>query len=260
MAGKGYASVADRSFVAVGSDLDEGEWGAIGTKKYDKASPEDATALLGAPQDVVWKLRLRWGIAGIVEALGIKPAKDLDGPWDACQRRLFHQIGIGVDHDAPAVRAAADRLRIGLLLGDGTGQTQLGLDEEVDFGRNQLTLTAPGGPLAADAKLLELGDTLKKVGETTEALAKALGRSAGGKRAGRPSTKIREAVAACAASFNAVHESIDWFLDRLPAGGERERLLALKAPLEALLARVPSAAVAEPEAAPAPPVQPAPPA
>jgi hypothetical protein len=152
------------------------------------------------------------------------------------------------------VRDAADRLLAGLLSGTGTAQTQLDCNAEVDFGRNQIKLTTEGGHLAADAKKLKLADVLADVAKTTEALAKALGRSSGEKRK-PPSRQLRDAVAECAASFTAVHDDLAWFISRTPKGPDRDHLEMLLAPLEALLARTTPAASAAPpmpETAPGP--------
>lgn len=249
MAALGYGSINDRAFVAFADELEEGAWRDIVTKKYEKEAKESASALLAAPQPVVWKLRLRFGIGGIVEALGVPSLALLDAGWDASQRRLFHRIATAVDDNDRAVRDAADRLAARLLLGTGTAQTQLDYHAEVDFGRNQIAITQ-AGPLAADVKKIKLEDALADVKKATEDLAGGLGRSAGEKRKA-PSKALREAVAECAGCFNAIHEQIDWFARRTPKGPERDTLTALLAPLEALLERSTQAPVAQ--AAPAAP-------
>lgn len=235
MAGLGYGSVNDRAFVAFADELEEGAWKDIVTKKYEEAGKESAAALLAAPQPVVWKLRLRFGIGAVLAALGAPALAALDNAWDASQRRLFHRIATGIDDKDRTVRDAADRLAARLLLGTGTAQTQLDYDGEVDFGRNQIALTQSGA-LAADVKKLKLEDALADIKKTTEDLAEGLGRSGGAKRKA-PSKLLREAVAECAASFNAIHEQIGWFLRRTANGAERDTLTALLAPLEALLSR-----------------------
>lgn len=256
MATYGYGIVPDRGFVAFEAEFDEGAWKAIATKKYDDAQ-NNAAALLQAPLPVVWKQRMRWSIAGVVAALGAPSLAELDQGWDAAQRRLFHRIAIGVDDGERAVRDAADRLRSQLLAGSGTAQTQLDLDGEVDFGRQQIALTQEGGPLAADVKKLKLGEALAEVAKATEALAKGLGRAAGTKRR-PPSRRLRDAVAECAAAFNAVHDELVWFIGRTPPGTDRDTLTALIKPLEDLLAR--HSPATSPAAEPSEPAAPAAPA
>ena len=254
MATYGYGNVPDRGFVGFERELDAGAWKRINAKKLDDEAKMNGAALLQEPHPVVWKLRLRWGIEAVVAALGATPMTALDEAWDAAQRRLFHRIAIGVDDRDRAVRDAADRLRSQLLSGAGTAQTQLDYDGEVDFGRQQITLTHEGGPLAADAKKLKLGDVLSEVANTTEALAKGLGR-AGGEKRKPPSRRLRDAVAECAATFNAVHDDLDWFASRTPPGPDRDHLHALLGPLEELLGRhqpasTPSVPPGEPPAGP----------
>ena len=150
---------------------------------------------------------------------------------------------------------AARLPQVWILAGTGVAQTQYDFDAEVDFGLNPIALTQAGGPLAADARKLKLGDALADVAKTTEALAKGLGRGTGDKRR-PPSRKLRSAIAERAASFNGVHEDLAWFVGRTPPGAERDRLTALLVPLEALLSRHAPAAPAE--AVPAEPTSPTP--
>lgn len=258
MTAYGYGNVTDRAFVAFDRELDDGAWKGIALKKADEQAHENAALLLNAPQLVIWKLRLRWGSAGVIAALGAAPLAELDGNWDSAQRRLFHRVATGIDDDDRAVRAAADRLSAQILAGTGVAQTQYDFEAEVDFGFNQIALTQADGPLAADVKRLKLADALADVAKTTEALAKGIGRGTGEKRR-PPSRKLRSAIAECAASFNGVHEDLAWFIGRTPTGAERDKLTALLVPLEALLSRHAPAAPAEAapvEAAPVTPEQP----
>ena len=254
MAAFGYGNVKDRAFVAFERELDDGAWKDIATDAYDASAKENASVLLNAPLPVIWKLRLRMGIASVLATLAAPNLGVLDNTWDASQRRLFHRIAVGIDDPNLAVRNAADRLFAGLLAGTGTAQTQLDYDAEVDFGRQQIALTREGSPLAADAKKLKLGDTLEDIDKATEALAKALGRGKGEKRKS-PSHQLRKAVSECASSFNGVHDDLAWMIERTPKGVERDRLEALLMPLEALLTRNPASGEAAAETSEATPGQ-----
>jgi hypothetical protein len=101
--------------------------------------------------------------------------------------------------------------------------------------------------IAADAKKVKLSDALVDVQKSTEALANALGRSSGEKRKA-PSKQLRDALRECAAAFNSVHDEITWFVSKTPPGAERDRLVALLGPLDALLERTDSGAAASPAA------------
>jgi hypothetical protein len=239
MAGHGYGNVTDRAFVAFDRELNQGAWNEVQVTSEQSAAKENAAVLLVAPLPVLWKLQLRWAIAGIIAVLGAPTIAKLDDAWDGTQRRLFHHIAIGVDSDDPLVRAAADRLRMQLLAGMGTAQTQLSCDDEVDFGRKQIALTQEGGPLHFDAKKVKLTAVLADVHKATEALGQALGRGSSEKRKA-PSKLLRDAMAECSDAFNSVHDQLDWFISRTPPGAEHDRLNALLGPLQALLERVAS--------------------
>ncbi len=162
-----------------------------------------------------------------------------DAEWDSAQRALNLCLATAAEHKDPAVREAAGRLRGALLKGAGTEQTTLSYDEEVDYGRQQL-LRAAKDPLAADAKKIPgLRDHLARIDEATEALAKAIGRGPGQKRAAAPSKRLREAMSACVTAFNAIHDEIAWTVEHTPPGKVRDHLEALHAPFLALLDRYP---------------------
>lgn len=258
MSNYGYSYVSDKAFVAFLHDLSEGAWKGVSIIKHDNPEKTVTAATLDASHPVVWKLRIVWAIAALKDALGTTTVDKLDAAWDAGQRRLFHQLATHADDKDAEVREAAGRLKAQLLDGDGTGQTILGYDEEVDFGRKQLELVKDGQG-AADVKKLKLGDTMQDIKETTEALANGIGRKAGGKRTAAPSTRQREALAVCTAAFNGVHDDIAWFIEHTPNGPDRDKLSALQAPFEALLQRnPPPAGKGGGGSAPAAPAEPAP--
>ena len=260
MAQYGYGGLKDRVFLGFEKELETGAWKEVGTKKIEAEAKESVTALLKAPLRVTWKVRLRFGIAGVIAALGVPQITELDATWDSSQRRLFHRLGAAVDDKDSIVRAAADRLWPVLLLGTGTQQTTLDYDDEVNFGRRQVAAAGPGGPLAADAKIAKIETEIADIDKATEALAAGLGRGTGSKRRA-PSQQVREAVADCAKIFNGVHDDLVWFVEHAPSGPERDHLSDLLAPLNALLDRSkPVAAPTEEAASPEEPATPAAPA
>jgi hypothetical protein len=255
MAGYGYSHVTEKGFSAFAHDLNEGVWKEVSIKKYD--GPEQKNAhLLDLPRPVAWKLRASWVIADLERALAGSSSEvlqRLDTEWDSAQRALNFAIATGLEHKDPAHREAAGRLHAALLAGSGAEQTGYRYDEEVDFGRHQISITGKG-PLAADAKKVGLGEHLDRVRAATEALAAGLGREPGQKRAAIRSRQLRDAIAGCTATFNAIHDEIAWLLDHLPPGEQHEKLEALHAPFLALLDRYPprSSAVAERKGSEAP--------
>jgi hypothetical protein len=170
---------------------------------------------------------------------------ELDASWDSCQRKVNYRLAEHAESKEPEVQKAAERLRAQLLHGGGSGQTSFDYDQEVDFGRNQIELSKEPAA-AADVKKLKMGDLLQEIADTTEALAKGHGRAPGTKRSGAPSIQQREAHTACSAAFNGVHDEIAWFIENTENGSDRDKLIELQAPFEALLARnPPRAAVAK---------------
>jgi hypothetical protein len=252
MSGYGYSTLTDRAFVGFLSELSSGAWAKIDTSKFEHLGDHGAASLLDAPHTVVWKLRLTWGIQGVMSALGNKPVGELDDAWDATQRRLFHKIAAAADAPESAQRDAADRLTAVLLLGNGTAQTALDYDAEVDFGRKQVALARSNQSIAADVKELGLEPTLAQIEQATEALAGGIGRQTGGKRA-TPSRRLRSALFDCAATFSGVRDAIEWFLSRTHPGTQHDQLEALLAPLVTLASRgSPTAHTQPPTPAPAP--------
>ncbi|WP_438031877.1 hypothetical protein [Sorangium sp. So ce204] len=240
MARYGYSFVPDRGFSAFSRDLDGGAWKDVSIKKYDtpdRMPPQ----LVEAPRPVAWKLRATWCIAALDEALGIASATELaalDAEWDAAQRALHHFVASAEEGEDAAVREAASRIRAVMLKGNGTEQTRLGYDPEVDFGRSQVA--AAKRSMEADLKKIGAGAHLKRIEKATEALARGIGRGGGEKRPGTRAKRLRAAISGCVTAFNAIHDEITWLLAHsAPGGKQRQQLEALHAPFLALLDRYP---------------------
>jgi hypothetical protein len=251
----GYGYVPEKAFIAFTRDLSEGAWKDVILAKYDNPDHSLSAAVLDAPRPVTWKLRATWAIQVLRDAVGVSAEvlEQLDVDWDSLQRKLHYSIAIAEEARDPAIREAAARLRGALLLGNGTGQTVLGWEEEVDFGRQQIELTTRG-PLAEDAKKISLTPLLEAIHGSTEALARGLGRGPGQRRAAARTTRIREAMTGCVTAFNGIHDELLWFLANTHAGETRGYLEQLLAPFQALLDRNPPSTsdAVTPAAAPSP--------
>lgn len=250
----GYSYVPEKGFLAFSADLSQDAWKDVSIKQLDTPPPLSLVTFLKAPRPVVWKLRLTWGIRALIDAnaTGAEAVAQLDEAWDSVQRKLHFCLGTAGEDKDIGRRQAAERLRGALLLGNGTGQTKLGWQEEVDFGRRQIKL-AVEGPFADDVKKLSLKGLFEEIDATTEALASGIGRGSGKRRAGNRTARLREALAECVAAFNGVHDEIAWLLEYVEAGEERDHLAALLTPFEALLERYPAPAASRASAsAPAP--------
>ncbi len=238
MSGYGYSYVSDKAFVAFAHHLRQGAWGNVSIATYEGEGKKLDAAALDAPHPVLWKLRIVLVITALKQALGSGKLDVLDAGWDSSQRRLDFRLAERADDPDPDVRAAASRLRRQLLRGKGTEQPSYDFDAEVDFGRKQVEL-AKQEAIAADIKKLKVDDLFHDIEKATEALAGGLGRKPGGKRTGPPSVQQRDALAACTAAFNGVHDHIAWFIENTPNGPARDALEALQAPFASLLARNP---------------------
>ncbi len=252
MAGHGYSFVTDRGFNGFSRELESGAWGAVSIKKYDAEDEAAKLPLADTPAVVVWKLRTLWGIRAVAKATGVDALAEFDAEWDSAQRALNLAVGAAEEHKEPATRAAAGRIRLSLLSGGGVAQTQIGFDQEVDFGLNQIDL-ASRSPLAADVKTAGVGEHLKRIQAATEAFAVALGRDTGKGRAPARGRRIREALIACSTAFNGIHDEIEWAIEHTSDHEQRARLEGLLAPLNGLLERYPApAAPAAPAAGQSP--------
>lgn len=254
MAQFGYGYVPEKGFIAFTRDLSSGAWHAVVIpKKLDPAAERwHATALMDLPRVVYWKLRASSAIEWLRAALGVGTAEvleALDGNWDRLQRRLNHRIGDAEEDSKATHREAAKRLRGQLLSGNGTAQTNISYDEEIDFGWNQVELASKGAT-AEYVKLLGLGDLLHEINAATNDLAKGLGRTPGQKRTAPRFARVRAALAECAGVFNGVHDDIAWAVAHSEPGPEQDQLKALLQPFEGLLERYPAPVKGEPTGSP----------
>ncbi len=213
MAAYGYSFVTDKAFSAFARDLEQGAWKGVSVDKYDVPNRVPAASLFEAPRPVVWKLRARWSIAALDEALGVASAAalaELDTEWDTAQRALHLFLASAAESKDPAQRDAAVRLRGALLAGAGTERIQYAYDAEVDYGWHQVAVAAKA-PLAADVKKVGAGAYLKRIEEATEALARGSGapparsapsraRSASGRRWSRARRRSTPSTASSAGS------------------------------------------------------------
>jgi hypothetical protein len=235
--GYGFGSLSQHVIAGLRESLDQGAWAAIKTARFDR-DDEAPPGLLDAPRPVAWKLQLQWPLGRLITALAPGASTDAqDQSWDRVQRRFAAKVNAAENEDDPSLVAAAKRVRGAMLLGDGTGQTQLPQDGEVSFGRMQLRL-AKEDALAQDLATLGLDGVIGDVRKSTEALAKALGMTDGERRASSPSDRIRVAMSECVQALNDVTRSMDWHLAHLPEGEAHAQVTALRATLSQLLDQV----------------------
>ena len=253
MARNGYSSVDDKGYLSFAGAFEEGAWKDISIKKHDSEDMLASSPFATTPLSVKWKLAGTWAIRTLVQGMSVGNTVDLDNEWDAAQRSFSAGVASEEDHQDPAHRAAAGRVRTALLSGAGTSQTQLDLDKEFDFGKKQLLL-AEEKNLAADVKLIGLGPKLDRIRAATLALGEGTGRVPGKNRAKARSARTRDALAECSAAFNGIHDDLVWAIAHTASGPDRDKLEKLLEPFQALLDRYPTSpgtAAVEAKAAPA---------
>jgi hypothetical protein len=182
-----FTYVHQEGLTSFNTDLAADAWAAVDTTPWEGPNKTGAKPLGDAPVVVVHKLRLTWGIAGIVEAIGgASTAKECDKTWDGAQKPLRALIAAASAGSDQAKRDAGSRLQKTLLLGAGEKQTTLKYQQEVDFGRKQALLIASGQG-AADVALLGLGGVMDEIEKATEALSIAIGH---GESSARPFERL----------------------------------------------------------------------
>jgi hypothetical protein len=240
MAGYGYGYVGTDGFLAFRAELEHDAWKSVVTKKHHPDKSGDG--LIDAPSPTQWKVRLLQALDALEQSVGQGNGnKLLDDEWDRCQKRLDLRSNFDLADPLPARRAAADRVRQALLAGNGTAQTSLDYDKEVDFGEKQ-ALLAGKQPLAADIKLLGYESLLADIARATQDLAQGIGRTDGRGRPLARSARIRDAQIGAVNAFNSVHDAIVWLRNQPSSPAARQRLDALFTPLQGLLDRYPPTA------------------
>lgn len=210
--------------------LSTGPWAKIDTSSVD----DGLIPVALAPLPVIVKLRLKQAVYDLLQALSeAGNPRAFDRSWETCQRQLRAELAAAAASDNPAKKAAAKRLQDVLLLGVGDNEARLRYQEEVDFGRIQLSLAAHG-QTEADVALLGLDPLLTEIAAVTDGLATALGDAA------PPSlvhTQKAKAVARCVNVFGWATDAVGWLLETADSAIEKELLRTLHGSLLDLASR-----------------------
>lgn len=210
--------------------LSTGPWARIDTSAVD----DGLTPVSRAPLLVVVKLRLKQAVYDLLQALSVAGnPRAYDRTWEACQRQLRAELAAAAASDNRAKRAAAKRLQDLLLLGVGDNEARLRYQEEVDFGRIQLSLAAHG-QTEEDVALLGLDPLLTEIAAVTDGLATALGDLA---PLSLVHTQKAKAVAKCVNVFGWATDALGWLLEGAATAIERELLRTLHGSLVDLATR-----------------------
>jgi hypothetical protein len=229
-----FTHVPAAGFAAFDVELSTGEWACVDSSRFEGGARRSAKPLDEGPALVVVKLRLKWAIASLMQAIEVAgDAKECDRQWDTLQRQLATILGARAASNDPVKRAAVQRLQSTVLLDASAAQTKLPYEQEVDFGRKQV-LHASQGQGAADVASLGLVPLMLEIAAATDALATAIGY---GTTTKTPQECKAEARAACAATFASAAYWLGWIAEYGSEGTDRERAKALVKPLEQLSER-----------------------
>lgn len=229
-----FTHVPAAGFATFDVELAAGDWACVDSSRYEGGPRRTAKALDDGPTLPVVKLRLKWAIAALLQAIDVAgDAKECDRNWDTLQKQLATILGACVVSADATKRAAAQRLQQTLLLHSSAEQTKIPYEEEVDFGRYQVIHVSQGQG-AADVASLGLVPLMLEIAATTEALATAIGY---GSDSETPQERKISARTECAATFASAAYWLDWIAEFGSEGADRERAKALRAPLEQLAAR-----------------------
>lgn len=239
MARLGYGALPPEALVGFQVELDQGAWKGVRVERYENGEHP----LHEAPVRVFWKVSMRAGIAEVIAAQSLaNEVAACDIEWDQAQRSFVFAVQHKTVARDPRVARAAQEVQKTLCMDGSTAMTGLDADAEVNFARNQLAL-AKTPAVAQNLALLGLDDELERIRTTTDDLARAIGRGddTSARQVSR-SRRILKATAACAVTFNHVHEGVEALVAQTADPATQAELRRLLAPMERLLAQKPEAA------------------
>ena len=229
-----FIHVPAAGFAAFDAELSTGDWACVDSTRFEGGVRRSAKPLDEGPTLVIVKLRLKWAIAALMQAIEVAgDAKECDRHWDTLQRQLASILAARAKSNDPVKRAAAQRLQTALLLHSSASQTKLPYQQEVDFGRKQVVHVSQGQG-AADVASLGLIPLMLEIASATDALATAIGYGANVKT---PQERKASARAACAATFSSAAYWLEWIAEYGSEEADRERAMTLLEPLEQLATR-----------------------
>lgn len=214
-----FVHVPQAGFSAFDAEFSSGPWALVDTSAYyDPSRP-----LWNASLTVVVKLRLKRAVDALLQVIsGSGRVRACDCVWDACQKELSALLDAASASNDPAKREAAARLRNLLLPEADERQMKLRYEEEVDFGRLQLSLVEHG-QAEADVALLGLEPLLAEIANATDSLADSI-------RQGfstEPQKQTALAVANCVNVFGWAANSLTWMVEQGAEGPEKDLANAL---------------------------------
>ncbi len=233
-----YGHTTEEGFLSLLDALKQGDWGAIPIP--DNPSPQDILAL-GVV--AMCKLQLMSVLLAMRRLLHPRPedaAEVFDQAWDRVQRAYNADITALENHKDPQTRTDGSTLRAASLKGQGTGQTTMRYEAEVQWGLAQVE-KANEESLKAIIDRHNLQARIDEIEATTRALAQAIGWDLASHTRLRRALQKRFALQRCAQVCVSVHNHLQNTLDLLPSlSPEAHNLRSLLAPLQKLQADRPA--------------------
>lgn len=232
-----YGHTTEAGFLSILDAIKQGEWGAI--RVPDNPLPQELL-MLGVTQ--LSKVELMWALLRMRRILNPKPedaAEIFDQDWDRVQR-LYNADITALENDKdPQTRADGAFLRSVSLKGQGTAQTKLRYEAEVQWGFSQVE-KADEEAVRILIDRHNLQARIDEIEAITRALAEAIGWDLATHKRLSPSVQKRVALRRCADALAMVHQQLETLLEILPSTSpEAAHLNALLAPLLKLQAERP---------------------
>lgn len=227
-----YGHATEEGFLSLLDALKQGDWGAI--RIPDNPSPQDILALSVV---AMCKMQLMSALLAMRRLLHPRPedaAEVFDQEWDRVQRAYNADITALENHKDPQTRADGAFLRAASLKGQGTGQTSLRYEAEVQWGLAQVE-KANDESLKPIIDRHNLQARIDEIEATTRALAESIGWDLTSHTRLRPALQKRVALQRCARICVNIHNHLQAAADLLPSlSPEAQHIHALLAPLQKL--------------------------
>lgn len=249
--GHGYRYVTVEGYIAFGARLREGAWAETRVPERLLSGGLDASEVGSLSLAQQWKLRLARSVHAACGLDGeVNPLRELDQGWDTAERRVDVALSLAELSTEANVAAAARGLRALLFPATPTGRsvTLLSYESKVTYGEAQLEV-AHRADVASRVAIVGLQHPLSVLRAATRALGAGLGATPAGQRLLTLRQAQLQAHRECVATFNCVHDDMQWTLLNTAESPARSALLAMYETLTALLEAYPPAAPAAPAAA-----------
>ena len=225
-----FAHVPAAAFAVFDEELSNGDWASVESTRFDGHELHAAKPLEECRTLAIVKLRLRWAIASLLQAIEVSgDAKECGRHWNSLQKQLNACLREQSTSMNMRKRAAARRLQSELLR-NRFGRTMMTYRQEVELGHHQVNHVSHGQG-AADVASLGLVPLMLEISSATDTLANAIGYDSAVNINQDRKTAAR---AACAETFASAAYWLGCIAEYGSERSDRERAHALLASLRSL--------------------------